>query len=106
MKLSTTMLKLIMNWPEVTGYVVFAQTSMECADSSAAVSILHRAVSMDITGQVPVGFVGKDHPCVPYGKQMSLRVVKQYKISPYLPSLQLESLPPATGIGNISAILS
>ena len=50
-------------WPECLPVMLyFAQTSMECADSSQAVSILHQAVTMDIAGQVPRRLWGDDHP--------------------------------------------
>ena len=50
-------------WPKcLPVMLLFAQSAMEGADSSTAVSLLHRAVSMDITGQVPRRLWGEDHP--------------------------------------------
>jgi hypothetical protein len=50
-------------WPKCLPVMLFyAHTSMEFADNSQAVSILHRAVSMDVSGQVASRIWGQDHP--------------------------------------------
>lgn len=50
-------------WPKCLPILLFyAHTSMEGSDTTMAVSLLHTAVSMDITGQVPHRLWGEDHP--------------------------------------------
>jgi tetratricopeptide (TPR) repeat protein len=50
-------------WPKCLPIMLFvAQTSLDSADSSIGVSLLHRAVALDITGQVPRRLWGENHP--------------------------------------------